>query len=167
MEEEEAEWAADTDTDTAKGDIANANVNAKNNIGGNTDYPAIYFKVTVLCGRQSRTLLRRYSQFYHLYKQLLNDPPEESVVRVTSTTTINNKNKKSSVSHHHVHHPYPYPYPPLSIPPRTCFFQHVDEEFLNERETDLEFFLKDLLGRPGYIEHPAVQAFLDMPSNDG
>ena len=124
----------------------------KNNIGGNMDHPAIYFKVTILCGRQSRTLLRRYSQFYHLYQQLLNDPPEDCVVRVTSTTNNNNSNtnnnKKSSDSHHHhhdVHHHHPYPYPPLSIPPRTCFFQHVDEEFLNERETDLEFFLKDLL----------------------
>ena len=112
-------------------------------IGGNTHHPAIYYKVIILCGRQSRTLLRRYSQFYHLYKQLLHDPPKESVL-----------GKVSGNNH------------PLSIPPRTCFFQHGDEDFLDEREKDLEFFLKDLLGRQGYVEHPAVQAFLELPFDE-
>ena len=110
-------------------------------IEGNSDHPAVYYRITILYGHESRTLLRRYSQFYHFYKRLLHDPPE-------SLTTV------ASGRH------------PLSIPPKTCLFQKVDQDFLDEREEDLGFFLKDLLGRPGYVEHPIVQAFLEMPSNE-
>ena len=108
-------------------------------LGGNSDHPALYYEVNILSGRQSRTLLRRYSQFYHVYKELQTNPTPENAKDPIKQT--------------------------LSIPPRTCLFQRVDEDFLIERKNGLESFLKDLLGRPGYIDHPSVQAFLEIEPN--
>jgi PX domain len=42
-------------------------------IGGKTSMPAYYYKVKVFCGHESHTVLRRYSHFEWLYKQLPRD----------------------------------------------------------------------------------------------
>jgi hypothetical protein len=39
-------------------------------IGGKTNFPAYYYKISVFCGHQSRTVLRRFSQFEWLYQNL-------------------------------------------------------------------------------------------------
>lgn len=104
-------------------------------VEGNTRFPAVFFCIKVQYGREEFKCLRRYSQFHQLYNEVIHYPPHHE----------EDKNK-----------------PRLCIPPKTCFFQAVDDNFLNNRQYELYEFLTDLLARPGYVNHSAVQAFLEL-----
>ena len=78
--------------------------------------------------------MRRYSQFKWLHNQLIASPPEAA-------------NQEAI---------------PLSIPPGTCPWQKHVEEFLQNRLEALHEYLRDVLARPGYARHPAMQLFLEL-----
>lgn len=111
----------------------------KEGIGGNTHCPAVYFDVIVFCEHRKLVLLRRYSNFYWLYEQVKDFQPP------------------------HVEGDFAI-YEPLVMPPKTCFFQPQDDEFIKNRKEQLGEFLDDLLSRPSYAEHPAVRLFFDLDS---
>ncbi len=96
-------------------------------------HPAIYYNIIVKCGKNVRQFPRRYSQFYSLYEELTKNSPPQGFAPNDQ---------------------------PLHIPGKTCFYQAVDEEFLDIRQEELARFLDDVLKRPYYISHPSLLAFL-------
>ena len=48
------------------------------------------------------------------------------------------------------------------LPPGTCPFQKIDEDFLKNRKDELGEFLNDLLTMPGVSQHPYVVTFLSL-----
>jgi len=111
----------------------------KEEIGGKTHCPAVYYEVAVSCEHRKIQLLRRYSNFYWLYQQVkdFHPPPVEGD---------------------------PLVYEPLVMPPGTCFLQPQDDEFIKNRKEQLSEFVDDLLSRPGYAEHTAVRLFFELDS---
>lgn len=112
---------------------------------GRTTLPAFYFKVKVFRGRETKIVMRRFSQFYWLYSQVKARPPIEQGGGLDSNA-------------------------PLLMPKKSSFFdfdffdfyKDRSETFANSRQKQLEKFLADLLGRPGYANHPAVIMFLEL-----
>jgi hypothetical protein len=104
---------------------------------GNNAFPAVYFNLKIQCCRDEYILPRRYSQFRRLYDELCANPPQPS------TSSEHEQDK-------------------LQIPPKTCFFQSIDDEFLDVRQDELYCFIANILKRPGYANHPAVRAFLGL-----
>lgn len=49
-------------------------------IGAKSTFPAYYYKIDVFCGYTTRSVFRRYSQFYWLYNQLPRDNSEAAPV---------------------------------------------------------------------------------------
>lgn len=111
---------------------------------GKGSFPAVYFNVKVRCAHQEHICPRRYSQFRQLYDAICAVPPEEQ-------HATQNHHKQSTHKEE-----------ALRIPPKTCFFQSIDDDFLDVRQEELYNFLAALLSRPGYVKHPAVIAFLDL-----
>lgn len=108
-----------------------------NVIGGKTGLPAYYYKITVLCGHQRRTVLRRYSQFEWLYKSL-----------------------PRSITHYDE----PLFLPPKSPPKLLRLFCQPpnDDAFARKRMEQLRDFLRDALMRRGAAQHIAVAQFLEL-----
>lgn len=111
---------------------------------GKETFPAVYFNVKVQCVHQVLILPRRYSQFRQLYDEVCSSPPPPNSHQ---QTTLNNSNKDEDK---------------LSFPPKTCYFQSVDEEFLDVRQEELYNFMVMLLKRAGYANHPSVIDFLKL-----
>lgn len=104
----------------------------KESFEGNHHFPAIYYKIVIKYGSHEITVLRRYSQFYNLYKELRKRSDFGS---------------KASETY---------------FPPKTCLFQHIDDDFLDDREEELENFLDGVLKRTAYANIPAVRKFLGL-----
>jgi len=139
---------------TSESELPSANETSSNNailIGGKTNLPAYYYQVIVYREHEKRTLLRRYSQFKWLYEQLVADPPplpasmsDEDQVAAVAAMAAKGR---------------------ISMPPGTCsLFQRQDDAFAQNRVEQLDSFLQDVLGRPGYASHPACRAFLELSS---
>jgi PX domain len=103
---------------------------------GKTNHPATYFELTVYCEHRTISILRRYSHFRWLFHEI-NDSNSKRLDSITGG-------------------------PPLRLPPGTCPFQRMDENFLQTRKDELRDFLNDLLNRPGNSQHPAVVTFLSL-----
>ena len=111
-----------------------------NPLGGRTNLPAYYYTVAVYREHDKTPVLRRYSEFYHLYQELKRHPPAITTDRRPSVVET-----------------------PIHMPPGTCPWFHRDtEEFLKSRMEQLDEFLEDVLSRPGYSNHPSVIAFLEL-----
>jgi hypothetical protein len=54
-------------------------------IGAKSTFPAYYYKIDVFCGYTTRSVFRRYSQFYWLYNQLPRDNSEAAPVMPPGT----------------------------------------------------------------------------------
>jgi hypothetical protein len=109
-------------------------------IGGRKELPAYYYTVTVFREHSKTPLLRRYSQFSWLSQQLMSNPPVTDPHRQVGTTTSR-----------------------IRLPPGTCLWvQGQDDEFAQNRMEQLGEFLDEVLRRPGYANHPAVLAFLEL-----
>lgn len=107
-------------------------------IQGKTNLPAYYYSIGVYQEHEKRLLLRRYSHFRWLYQQLSSHPPAEAATTRHQTT-------------------------PIHMPSGTCpLFHWQDEKFVAIRQEQLSQFMEDLLGRPGYANHPAVKTFLEL-----
>jgi hypothetical protein len=48
------------------------------------------------------------------------------------------------------------------LPPGTCPFQKIEEDFLKNRKEELGEFLNELLTKPGVSQHPSVVTFLSL-----
>ena len=117
-------------------------------LGGNNSFPAVYFNLKVQCGHQEHICPRRYSQFRKLYDDLRHTKPvQESQGRQNRRGNVDKNTDR---------------FRDLHIPPKSCPFQPIDEEFLNVRQKELYEFMDDLLKRPGYVNHPSVRSFLDL-----
>jgi PX domain len=103
------------------------------NIGGKTSLPAYYYKITVFSGHQRRTVLRRYSQFEWLYRNL---PPSIT------------------------HYDEPLQLPPKT--PCQFFCQNQNDSFAQNRMEQLQDFLRDVLIRRGAADHDTVAQFLEL-----
>lgn len=104
-------------------------------VGGNTVLPAYYYEVVVYREHSKKSLLRRYSQFKWLYDQLKAHPPSDEQLPSAR---------------------------PIQMPPGTCLFQRQDDAFAQNRLEQLNEFIDDVLGRPGYASHEATLAFLQL-----
>jgi len=100
-------------------------------------HPAVYFNIVVKCVHKEKICPRRYSQFRKLYDELRWNPPQSQS-------------------------PLGAEAQPLRIPPKTCLFSKIDDEFLDIRQEELSEFLDELLKRPNYPTHPAVREFLGL-----
>ena len=116
------------------------------NTARNRHHPAVYFNLKVKCGKKENVCPRRYSQFRNLYDELRRDPP------VQSKHTLSRTSKAV---------PDECAQLPL-IPPKTCFFSKLDDEFLNTRQEELYTFLDECLKRPDYSKHPSIRQFLEL-----
>lgn len=103
---------------------------------GNNSFPAVYFNISVKCAHQEHTCPRRYSEFRNLYDELRRKPPQLQL--------------------------QPSPEDELHIPPKTCFWQKVDDEFLDIRQEELFHFMTSILKQIAYEGHPAVISFLEL-----
>ena len=104
-------------------------------VKGNNHHPAVYYELHVSCANDTLIFARRFSQFNWLFNQLRTFPvPEEGGLIAAS----------------------------ISLPPKTCPFQIVDDEFLDNRQDELGHFLSNILIRPGYAQHKDVVAFLKL-----
>jgi hypothetical protein len=109
-------------------------------VDGKENLPAYYFTFSVYRAHEKKNIQRRYSQFRWLYQELISNPP--------ITTTAQDHNIRSPES-------------PIRLP-SAPLFQWQDEKFAQRRLEQLAHFLEDMLGRPGYANHPAVLAFLEL-----
>lgn len=109
---------------------------------GKERLPAWYYQVQVRREHQSRTLLRRYSHFATWLEQLSAQPPP--MTEETATANVG----------------------PLRLPPGTCPWQWQDEAFAQNRMEQLQAFVEDVLGRPGYASHPATLAFFELNDDE-
>lgn len=104
-------------------------------IPSKSSFPAYFYKVVVYRGHDKTVLLRRYSQFKWLYHQLLAHPPPPPVTGATSLP---------------------------NLPPGTCPWDAQDDAFASCRQDELADFLTSMLELPGYAQHDAVVAFLEL-----
>lgn len=100
-------------------------------------HPSIYYEIKVKCGHKDHVVYRRYSEFRTLLDDLRRNPPQSSL------------SERDFLSQVH-------------IPPKTCFFSKVDDEFLDNRQEELEIFMESILKRPNYGTHPAIRNFLRL-----
>mmetsp|Transcript_19903 Transcript_19903/g.29811 ORF Transcript_19903/g.29811 Transcript_19903/m.29811 type:complete len:175 (-) Transcript_19903:33-557(-) len=108
--------------------------------GGNSKFPAVYYNLKVQSGRKEHLCPRRYSQFRKLYDE----------IKATPSPTPDQASLSASTR-------------PINIPPKTCFCQTIDDEFLDVRQEELYHFLTSLL-TTGHANHPAMIAFLELDS---
>lgn len=123
-------------------------------IGGNNSFPAIYFNLRVQCAHQEHSCPRRYSQFRRLYDDLRFHA--KSVQQLSHESQAQKKGNRDQNTNRDDD------CRDLYIPPKTCPFQPMDEEFLDVRQKELYEFIDDLLKRPVYVNHPSVHAFLEL-----
>mmetsp|Transcript_26450 Transcript_26450/g.62962 ORF Transcript_26450/g.62962 Transcript_26450/m.62962 type:complete len:266 (-) Transcript_26450:111-908(-) len=121
---------------------------------GKSTFPAYYYKIVVLCGRSSRTVLRRYSQFKWLYGQL-----PRNIVEGTSSSSSSSSTYSTSSNNNNNHDRFndddddddeegPPVIPPLSFPPPTwTCCQPQNDKFAQSRLEELRQFLRDTLIR--------------------
>ena len=107
---------------------------------GNRHHPAVYYELHVSCANDTLILARRFSQFTWLFNQLRMFPVPDEDGLITDS---------------------------ISLPPKSCPFQIVDDEFLDNRQDELGQFLSNFLIRPGYAQHNAVVAFLNLEEFPG
>jgi hypothetical protein len=103
----------------------------------NKTFPAVYYKIEVLRGNSSHTILRRYSQFVYLHHKIFD------------TIIIQNTKHISK------------------LPPKTGLFYNTtnntnNEEFLYERMEGLYKFLVGLLMQPECVSNKWIMAFLEL-----
>mmetsp|Transcript_10607 Transcript_10607/g.13432 ORF Transcript_10607/g.13432 Transcript_10607/m.13432 type:complete len:152 (+) Transcript_10607:144-599(+) len=101
--------------------------------GGKNSFPAIYFLIKVKCGYAEHVCPRRYSQFELLYHDICDNPPTNTSVDQVRC---------------------------IRMPPKTCVFQSIDDDFLDVRQQELYDFLESILVLPGCADHPNVKNFL-------
>ena len=99
-------------------------------------HDVVYFNVKVKCGKKEKMVAKRYSQFRSLHDEIRRHPPESLDINISPA--------------------------PLHMPKKTCIFSKVDDDFLDERQEELGFFLDTLLKRPNYSKHPAIRKFLRL-----
>lgn len=120
-------------------------------IPGKSIFPAYYYKVVVYRKHKRKTVLRRYSQFRWLCRQLLAHPA--SPPDKPSYNNINNDAPLAMAR-------------PIRLPTSSsgcCDFSwRQDDVFATNRMENLNDFLNGVLIRPGYAMHPAVVAFLEL-----
>ena len=121
--------------------------NEEEQCGGNTNFPAYYYKIEVYCSRQpSYVIYRRYSQFHWLYKQL----------QMLETST------SQSSSGDHNNSQQQQPEQKLVFPPGTCFWYKQNDTFAQNRLVQLYEFMKDTLQIQTCANHPSVIQFLEL-----
>ena len=102
----------------------------------NKTFPAVYYKIEVLRGNSSHTILRRYSQFVYLRH------------KICDSIMIQNSNDI------------------IQLPPKTGLFhnttKNANEEFFNERMEGLYKFLVGLLMQPECVSNKWITAFLEL-----
>jgi hypothetical protein len=107
------------------------------NVTPNKTFPAVYYKIEVLRGNSSHTILRRYSQFVYLHHKLIN-----SIILQNNSKDIN------------------------KLPPKTGQFHNMtnntNEEFVYERMEGLYKFLVGLLMQPECVSNKWITAFLEL-----
>lgn len=103
----------------------------------NKTFPAVYYKIEVLRGNSSHTILRRYSQFVYLHHKIID-----------SIMIENNKDNNNR------------------LPPKTGPFhnttKNANEEFFYERMEGLYKFLVGLLMQPECVSNKWITAFLEL-----
>ena len=130
---------------TNNDETENGDTHMRCNIGGHGHHPAFYYKVILRRGTATHEMWRRFSQFQWLWRQVQKSPPHEEV----SSTTAQQQQDEDE---------------PLKLPPGTCWpFQ--SNELAAKRVQLLTTFLDDMLSRPGYANHPAVLAFLELDNS--
>ncbi len=101
----------------------------------NKTFPAVYYKIEVLRGNSSHTILRRYSQFVYLHHKIYDS------IMIQNSKDIN------------------------ELPPKTGLFYNTtnsDEEFVYERMEGLYKFLVGLLMQPECVSNKWITAFLEL-----
>lgn len=101
-------------------------------------FPAVYFTITIQYDKKEYNIQRRYSQFRKIYEEI-------KIFAAKSGDTSTSTQKDT-----------------ISFPPKTCFFQTIDEEFLDVRQEELYAFLDNILKRPDYANLPCVKEFLEV-----
>lgn len=112
-----------------------------NTVGGKRNLPAYYYEVVVYRQHGKTSVFRRYSQFKWLHDQILSHPLPSSI---TSPETERRDSRH------------------IPLPSGTCLFQWQNDEFAQKRLELLSEYMDDLLSQPGYANHPAVIAFLEL-----
>lgn len=109
--------------------------NEPNKSSTSRHHPAIYYEIKVKCGHKDHVVHRRYSEFRKLLDDLRRNPPHWSEREFLSQ---------------------------IHVPPKTCLFSKVDDEFLDNRQEELDIFLENILKRPNYASHTAICNFLRL-----
>eukprot|EP00978_Attheya_sp_CCMP212_P008290 scaffold19457_cov49-Attheya_sp.AAC.6 len=122
-------------------------------VGGNTHHPAVYYEVAIYCQHERWVCYRRYSNFHWMHMELLQSPP---VVELPDVSTHASPRAAGAGAREE---------DPIMIPPKTCPFFRLNDEFLEQRRDDLNSFMNDFLQRPGSTTHPAVVTFLKLHTN--
>lgn len=122
--------------------IANQLPEGINNLGGKQSLPAYYYKITVFREHSKTVILRRFSQFRKLYKDLRSNPP-----------LIAKSGDKGK---------------PIRFPASACSVVVCmqEDQLAENRQELLAEFLEDILRRPGYASHPSVLHFLGLEPNN-
>ena len=106
----------------------------------NKTFPAVYYKIEVLQGNSSHTILRRYSQFVYLRHKIYDS------IMINNSKDIN------------------------KLPPKTGPFfnttNNANEEFVYERMEGLYKFLVGLLMQPECVNNKWIEAFLELDRVD-
>lgn len=130
----------------------------RRSIGGRSSHPAIYYCLEIQCGHRTRTIWRRYSQFRSLCRRAATSPPPPTSSDPHEVEAERKRGDLWSV------------FPPRQVASGPCFVipcitskdAWKDEDFIEERQEELGRFLRDLLTRRGYCNHPNVVEFLEL-----
>ena len=131
-------------------------------VGGRNTFPACYYDIQILFGHSKHVLYRRYSQFVWLYNTLTSNPPESSPQPTTADAGTHSRSHTALMAHETTGSKGPL------IPIKTTISDCIrppcrsKEKIEEHRQVKLFEFLDDLLCRPGYVDHPAVVAFLEL-----
>lgn len=118
-------------------------------------FPAYYYKVVVYREHKRKTLLRRYSQFQWLFRQLIAHPP----ISPSPPISVSSEEQQHFVNDIATGTPIRQLMPAAVV----CRFQWwQDDAFAATRMEDLSDFLTAVLERPGYAGHDAMKAFLEL-----
>jgi len=102
-------------------------------------FPAIYYTIEIRFGHERILLMRRFSQFYTFYKQ---------IIQMNSTQGNKDGTTEDGTK--------------IIAPKKLCPFSILTDEILDTRLELLNNFLRDILRRPNMTLNPIVITFLAL-----
>ena len=125
-------------------------------IGGRNTFPACYYEIQVLSGHSKYVVRRRFSQFVWLYNTLVRNPPKRAHLMDTASRRIHATPGLGAVGSKRALIPVTATLGDCIHPCRS------NEKIEEQRQWKLFDFIDDVLCRPGYANHPAIVAFLEL-----